>query len=157
MNDQILDEDEVLRGANNLGPSFWSDFKYFVWAFVFGMGMVYFLINLLCVSYELSTSDDMLRGIWRSQGYRSILDEQTYFLFPLAFILMLILTWFINRKTNKLKVLKYIYSVFGILIVHLLLVNDFLSKLILVNGIGFLLGLILICLSIFMLLRKELK
>ncbi len=154
MSDQILDEDEVLKGGLEIGPSFWSDFRYFVWAFIFGMGMVYFWIYLLYFIYEYPTRHSLLEGQWTSEYYYTIAVEQADIFFPLSFLFMLVMTWFLNRKTNDPKVLKYIYSVLGILCVHLLLTNDLLNNLVYFKFGGPILGMLLIAWSVFMLRRQ---
>jgi len=156
MSDQILDEDEVMKSAKSIGSSFWSDFKYFVWALVFGVGMVYFFVNLFYFLQKLSSGDSLINdNHFFDSLFRDLAINQTYLALPFALVLLFILTWYINRKGKEQKILKYIYGVFGMLIIYLLLIDDWLNNLILISGSGFLLGLILVCLSIFMLMRKE--
>lgn len=154
MRNQILDEEEVLRYNDEVRPSFWSDFKYFIGALLFGMGMVYLFMSLFY--FQISSSMTMmLEGSNYEEIFRDYAKDETMIGFPFLFILILVLVWFINRKVSGAKILKYVYSLLGMVLIYLLFVSDFLDGVLLTNGSGLLLGLGMVCLSVFLMVRKE--
>lgn len=154
MSDQILDEDEVLRNRNSTGPSFWSDFRYFVWALVFGIGMIHVLANLFYFIRKLVTTNAFLPQNTLDIAFKTDAIHQTLFAYPLTFLFVVTLVWLANRTTKGQVILKYIYAIFGALMVFILFLQKIVLHAPLINGSGFLLGAILVGSSIFMLSRK---